>query len=210
MTLSPDDLVGQFILCKSADLVPPGWARRSHGPWFLGTHPSLPVFDVSAADSSMIGWLLGWAISPQAQLVNGGVQFALSPCGADAPGRFESSLYAYGGRFAAAMLTDRVSRFYLDPCGSLAAVFCPEQCIVASTPSLVSCVRDPEEENRRELVQAMNLAKLDSGCAFGLTPRRSVERLLPNHFLNLDTWGAERHWPIGEIRTNLDVRDSVL
>jgi hypothetical protein len=48
----------------------------------------------------------------------------------------------------------------------------------------------------RELIEAIGGEK--NGWYFGLTPRHGIERLLPNHVLDLSTWQPTRHWPAAE------------
>jgi len=187
--------------------MPESWSRRSIDTWYLGTHPVLPVRQIIASDSTVIGWLLGYPIDAQARLVTEDIRFPVSPDIADISDQFESSLYAYGGRFAAVLVTKQTSRFYLDPCGSLAAVFSSQQQIVASTASLIPY--PSEDDKNHELIKATENPHEDSYYPFGLTPRRSVERLLPSHFLDLQTWTSVRHWPKGEVIPVKNAREVV-
>lgn len=196
MTLTPMDLIGQFILCKSRDAIPEGWNIRQHGKWYLGSHPTLPVTDILAADSSRIGWLLGWPISLDGVMVKQACSFNLRPDDTNISEQFESALYDYGGRWAAIFLQPDLQRFYLDACGSLAAVFSPRHEILASTPTLVPYSKGCDDDH--ELAKTVMIPDREYGYLFGLTPRRHVQRLLPNHFLDLETWESVRHWPTGE------------
>ncbi len=208
MTLTPMDLVGQFILCRTKDAVPEGWHVRHSGDWYLGTHPALPVVDILGADSSWIGWLLGWAISPEGHLVKESVQFDIASHNACAADQFEFCLYEYGGRFSGVCLLESSQRFYLDPIGSLAAVYCASQSIVASTPTLIPLSSDTAENS--QFVRQMGIPERDpSWCPLGTTPRRNVERVLPNHFVDLQNWQTVRHWPTGDIPTTADVSSAV-
>jgi len=208
MALGPDDLIGQFILCRLPGNIPATWRRRNIGPWHLGYHPTLPVQEIIAADSTVIGWLLGYPISAQARLITEDVHFDVSPGASDAPEQFESLLYTQGGRFAAVFLGREASRVYLDPCGSLAAVFCPKQQIIASTASLIPYLNN--DDDNHELIRVIEIPHEDTCYPFGLTPRRSVERLLPSHYLDLESWQAVRHWPKKEIDMVQDVPQAVL
>jgi len=207
MTFTPMDLIGQFILCKTRDAIPEGWNIRQHGKWHLGSHPTLPVADILAADSSRIGWLLGWAISPDGVMVKQTCSFKMRPDDANTSEQFESALYDHGGRWAAVFLAPALHRLYLDACGSLAAVFSPRHEIVASTPTLVPYSKGCDDDH--ELAKTVMISGQDCGYPFGLTPRRHVERLLPNHFLDFETWESIRHWPIGEFAEIHDTESAV-
>jgi hypothetical protein len=118
---------------------------------------------------------------------------------------FEATLYEYGGRFAAVMLGGRVGRLYLDAAGSLAAVYCPTHRMAASTPSLIPQGGDCGDA----IIPEIAALGSEGSYPFGLTPRRNVERLMPNHFLDLESWQAARHWPAGEIAATGDPRQTV-
>jgi hypothetical protein len=190
------DLIGQFILCKTRDAIPEGWVVRQHDEWYLGSHPTLPVTNILATDSSRIGWLLGWAISPDGVMVKQTCSFNVRPDDANISEQFESALYDHGGRWAAVFLAPALHRLYLDACGSLAAVFSPRHEILASTPTLVPYSKGCDDDH--ELAEKVIISGQDCGYPFGLTPRRHLERLLPNHFLDLETWESVRHWPTGD------------
>lgn len=207
MTFTPMDLIGQFILCKTRDAIPEGWNIRQHGEWHLGSHPTLPVTDILAADSSKIGWLLGWPISPDGVMVKQACSFNVQPNDANDAERLESALYDYGGRWAAIFLQPDLQRFYLDACGSLAAVFSPRHEILAATPTLVPYSKGCDDDH--ELAKTVMIPGRDCGYPFGLTSRRHVERLLPNHFLDFETWESVRHWPTGEFAEIHDTERAV-
>ena len=203
----PEDLIGQFILCRTRDTVPEGWTCRDRGPWVLGTHPSLPVVDIRDSDGESAGWLLGYLVDvAQGKMVTRDIECDMRVSDADAPAKFESILYEYGGRFAAVSLIDGAERFYLDPSGSLAAVFCQAQQIAASTTTLVP--RTDECGDNTELIRMMGIPERTNWYPFGLTPRHGVDRLLPNHYLDLSSWQTVRHWPTGEITASMDVQSA--
>ena len=209
MELNLDALIGQFVLSKSEHDISASWNTRQQCDWFLGSHVRLPVVDICASDGTVIGWLLGHAISPDGQLVSNeeSVCFSVDQNSSEASDQFEAALYAHAGRFAAIFLANEHARLYLDPCGSLATVFCPAQKIVASTPSLIPYVNG--QDDNHELIRSIVVPSKDTYYPFGLTPRYSVERLLPNHFLDLRSWKAVRHWPVGDLSPVEDVESAV-
>ena len=206
MAVRTDELIGQFVLAKSRRSIPGNWPVRSNGAWHLGHHPALPVMDIRSADSIEIGWLVGYPISPEGQLLTENVECPVSANDGKSSAGFEAWLYEHGGRFAAIYLDSGTSRFYLDPCGSLAAVFCPQQELVASTPALVPYAAGCEDNE--ELIRALGIPERNNWFPFGCTPRLGVERLLPNHFLDLRAWESVRHWPTGELPSDYDVREA--
>lgn len=207
MALCPDDLVGQFVLCQSLSNIPESWSRRTIGSWHLGFHSTLSVLDILGSDSTVIGWLLGYPIDSEAQLVREEVRFSFSPGASDAAEQFETALYTYGGRFAAILVSPQSTRFYVDPCGSLAAVFCREQQTVASTSTLIPY--SEASKDNQELIDQVMIPGTDNWYPFGLTSRYGVERVMPNHYLDLNSWEVIRHWPQEEIVTLTDAGAAV-
>ncbi len=209
--LSRSDLIGQFILCRCEEHVPERWEVRTRGSWCLGHHRSLPVWEILGTGGQAIGWLLGYPITADGVLLEDTslpvtVPFAAVTGLAE---EFEAWLYQHGGRFAAVLLCADCERFYLDPFGSLATVYCPEQRVVASTPSAIPLLR--EDDYDRDLLRELGIPHEHTcWCPFGLTSRRSVERLLPAHCLDLRTWGAKRHWPKGDIQESRDPSSDAL
>lgn len=106
------------------------------------------------------------------------------------------------GRYAEVRKEDSAWRLYLDPIGSLACVYSPEQQCVASTPRLI-----PDVEQDRELIQAYGMPQSCKFYPAGLTPYKGVHRLLPNHYLDLETMTPHRHWPMQDFKLKDDTDD---
>jgi hypothetical protein len=81
--------------------------------------------------------------------------------------------------------------FYLDPYGSLPAVFSAVERTVAATPTLIGSDADWDEQLMAELGFPEKIEWLPSG----LTLKKNVRRLTANHCLNLSDWTTSRHWP---------------
>jgi hypothetical protein len=186
------DLAGQFLLGRSEAFAPPGWVIRQSAGWCLCSHPTLPVIEIRAREGALLGWVLGYPITADGVLLSAGAALPFTLNLQDGAPAFERALYSLGGRFAAIYGLPGKPRFYLDPCGSLAVVFCPEESLVTSNPMLVPYSEKTEEDH--ELREATG----GIWWYFGLTPRRGIERLLPNHVLDLSTWQTSRHWPSAE------------
>lgn len=190
---SPKLLVGQFILCRSHGLIPDSWIIHSLNHWFLGCHPALPLIKINTDTGEVLGYLLGYPISKEGELLSDAEPTVILKQSAN----LESFLYDFSGCFIAIMLAGVSPRVYLDSCGSLAAVFSPYQEVVASSLSLIPyCERTGDHH---ELIDAMGIPFTKAMYPLGMTPRVGVERLLPNHYLDLTDWRAVRHWPNKEL-----------
>lgn len=193
MTTDWLDLHEQFLLCRDSRRIPEEWSARSIGEWHLGHHPSLPVVTLLARDRVEVGWLLGYAVDGKGVLLDS-ISVTI-PCdrGAEvAVGDLENWVYDHGGRFAVVLLAAAGQRIYLDPCGSLSAVYCPMLECAASTVTAI-----PHDGDTGELIDLAELVgePVASMYPLDVTPRKNVRRLLPNHFLDLRRWQVVRHWP---------------
>jgi hypothetical protein len=185
--------------------VPEHWLSDSIGRWLLRSDPALPVIRLDDEDGTSIGWMLGYPIS------NGGVlvsekTLTLSREVTRAEPSIENFIYSFGGRFAVAIIAGQSPRFYLDPCGSLSAVFSGDKRIVASTPGLIPY--DKGTPDRLRLARGIGIPETNAMYTLELTPRRGIDRLLPNHCLNLNTWQANRHWPRSLLSEPINVEEA--
>jgi hypothetical protein len=189
MDIEPQILQGQFVLTQDAARIPPSWAQRQHHGWILGSHPNLPISDLCLPDDAWIGWVVGHpltdtALAPQR-----------IPVAAEAdrdPAPLEAFLATLGGRYVALVLTDSYQRVYLDSCGSMSAVYSSVAGMVASTPTLIDTADHPWDT---DLMDALKMPASGLWYPFGLTSKRNVWRLIPNHYLDLATWQTKRYWP---------------
>lgn len=203
--LPPDELPRQWVLTREPGEVPTAWQRRSSDGWHLTSHPDAQVSELRAAD----GALLGWVIEPLAYLSASGdamVRDTLTlPIPADAPpSQVERALYGrddcgqsggdglegtwvavvFGGAAA-----QRFGRVYLGAIHSV--VYSPQHRSVATTHNLIPGLR-----RDLALSGAFDPLATNSYFTFGLTAFHGVERLLPNHYLDLETFAPVRHWPL--------------
>ena len=186
---SAADLDEQFVLSASLD-VPDGWVARRLGSWQLAHHPTLPVITVTESavgdprDGS-IGWLLGYPITAEGRLLGDGATITL-------PGDPADLADEIGGRFLL-IITDDDPAIYPDAVGSYSAVYCPGLRIAASTPALIPY--DSSTTDRHDRIEQLGLPRTSGTFPFGMTVRHGVERLLPNHHLDLSAWVIVRHGP---------------
>lgn len=212
MEINPTELVRQFIISPTKSYMPATWPIREKAGFYLATHPSLPVLDVFTDDGAHIGYLMGWPITPEGVLARDSYTLhvrkddllSLTPSGET---RCEETIYALAGRWVFALLTDEGCRLYLDPLGSQAAVYTPLLQIASATTALIP--RTPETDYDDELVAVIDIPNKDLWFPFGLTPRRSCHRLIPNYYLDLKKWTTHRHWPTTSLSENPNTDDAV-
>jgi hypothetical protein len=189
MSIQKNEFDGQFVLSKTVNFFPNKWQTRHIGDWALATHKSLPVTEIFDANGQATGWLLGYPITAQAELLKSSVRLDRKLLTHD---DFESWLCSLSGRFACIYLSSGAKRVYLDSCGSLAVVYSTDHNSVASTNTLLA---DINNDGDHELIRLLGMPDSDSWYPSGLTPMKNVRRLLPNHYLDLERWLCVRHWP---------------
>ena len=143
-------------------------------------------------DGRAAGWILGYPITRTAGCLR---KRNAPPVNAN-PGvaRCAGSvhLYSFGGHFAVVWL-DGARAFYLDACGSLTACLCAPGATGFHTESRT--LRQAQRP-RVELVQAISFPfRQGYSGSSRLTPRHGIDRLLPNHYLDLGKWQLVRDSP---------------
>jgi hypothetical protein len=186
-------LPGQFIIGNTGIRVPDGWKTEKIGGWHLGRHSTLPRIWLLGDDSAIVGWLLGYPIDGNGSLLSDGDERHIPGLSNGKESRGEDFIYGFGGRFLAALVGVGHPRIYLDPGGSLAAVYCPHQGVIASTLNLIPY--DDQTRHRIDLARELGIPDTNAMYPLELTPRHNVVRLLPNHYLDLSNWQSIRHWP---------------
>jgi hypothetical protein len=156
---------------------------------------------LKAPSGEHCGWLVGHAIGED------GVMLAGSHPMPAQPDAFEPALYRLGGHFAGILLSAGNARVYMDPAGAQSCVYAPALEMVGSTPSLVPYGMGCDDDE--ELIRTNGMPTAKAILGFGLTPRRGVQRLMPNHYLDLTHWMPHRHWPAAPIRADRDPEDVV-
>jgi hypothetical protein len=200
-------LHGQFILGTTGTCVPEGWLMERAGSWILGRHPSLPAIRLLAEKDRFAGWFIGYPIDGNGRLIAEGDVLRFPGLVDGTEPDLETFIYGFGGRFLAALVGAGQPRLYLDPVGSLSVVYCAHQGIVASTPNLVPY--DYRTRDRVRLARALRIPDSSAMYPLGMTPRFNVERLLPNHYLDLSNWKSVRHWPKEPLRSEGSVAEAV-
>lgn len=202
--LPPEDLFRQWVLSPDPAEIPEQWERRSLHGWWLAAHPDAHICTLRAVDGTAIGWI----IEPLVQLRPGGGgvpgdEVVLAVAAQAGAAELERALYGrddggtaagHGveGSWVAIILggapTDPLQRVYLG--ASHSVVFAPEHRVVATSHNLV-----PDVTRDLELSRAFDPLATKSYFTFGLTSFVGLHRLLPNHYLDLVTFEAVRHWP---------------
>ena len=187
---------GQFMLTGRPELIPSGWETRASGRWTLGYARPLVCAPIRRGEV-VLGWVVGHAVDESVGLLDESDGIRL-PSG-ETPAALADRLI---GRFVLLDLSGDAPRAHQDIYGMLAAVFAPEEDTLASTGLLIPpSSRTPYDVDR---IIATDIPYRSAMYPVGLTPRRGMERLLPNHVLDLGNWQQTRTWPVSGIVQNAD------
>ena len=106
----------------------------------------------------------------------------------------EKQVYRFAGTFLFILSIFGKHRIYLDANGTKSVVYNPVERIAAATTSLLLTPGDYREKFFSELYYACGVDG-DGWFTAGLTAHHGIRRLMCNHYLDLDSFKAVRHWP---------------
>lgn len=191
-----DFFYSQFVLSETDAAPFESWKTRSSGPWHLHFHKSLYCHELLSGENSM-GLMLGYAIGPDGVLLDENRKILISEEDAFTADVVENFIYGYGGRYICLVRVDGVFRLYLDPAGSLSCVYSILDRTIASTNSILYYFHYKKVLQPEAVPKRLNANQFYPG---GLTCQENIFRLMPNHYLNLDSWDYIRHWPKGHLK----------
>ena len=194
-------LAGQFILAANGGTsdAPQRWTLEKVGSWTLAAHPTLRRADVVGERGERLGWLLGEAVDVDGHLIGRELRLETALGWDEA---YEQIAGRLTGRFLLIVVAGPQPRVYTDAFSMLAAVYAPELGLVASTSSLVPVTKATAFDVPRIL--AVGAPYTNGMYPLGLTPRAGIERVLPNHFLDLSQWRLVRRWPYTSLSADGD------
>jgi hypothetical protein len=195
------ELYRQWCLTRDRSMAPADWQHDTYEGWHLATHPLVHRCNLVAID----GTFLGWVLDPLAWLGHGGDHVPTTtvalPVRADAEiidveralygrdARGTSDGTGLAGSWVAVVLHRHIRRVYLG--ASHSVMFAPEQRCVTTSHNLI-----PDVTRDQALSEAFDCMATQGYFPFGLTAFTGIHRLLPNHWLDLETFESNRHWPL--------------
>lgn len=198
---TPESLKGHFILCKKKEHVPPSWKCFKHHGWLLGIEPTQELTLVKDTSNQITGWFVGHPLDVKKKVA---ANLRLPRNSYDAFAPIEAYIDTLVGRYVfIGIHYTGISRVYLDSAGSLSVVYSTKEKILASNTMLIP-YHTPDDDHcpHLELISPWTQSR---SFNFGLTPRKSIRRLLPNHYLDLQSWSPIRHWPKYSFQATLDI-----
>lgn len=191
---------GQFRIAV-ADRPPVADSTRFElGPIVVDVFRGATAIEAYDRSGKRVGLFIGTLIDTDRQLVvDDRVEFDAEIADVTDLDRYlERQIYRFAGRFLFILDMLGQRRVYLDADGSRSLVYDPVSQLAAATTSLLLSPEDYRERFRADLYRACGVDG-DGWFTAGLTAHSGVLRLMCNHYLDLDSWKAVRHWPTGEL-----------
>jgi hypothetical protein len=175
----------------------------SVGKFWLVTGSGLNAWRVKDAKGQDAGVVLGYPIDLAAEKVLDGEWQASATLGDDVDGFARKVLWSLGGRFLWIFATDTIARIYPDCSAQVPCVWDAQDQMAGS--SAHALLDDASYAERFDQALYAHLG-IDGEGWFpaGLTAHKGINRLLPSHFLDLQTWSATRFWPSSAISPTSD------
>lgn len=180
-----------FIQKNKKEHLPSNWYYFQLGNYFIYYYQNLPLIRLISKNNT-VGIFLGYIINSEEGYLAEDIELNCDIF-ENYFEWFENYLKNLGGRFLAIIKDKNEIRLYPDAAASLGIVFSKEYNTVASTPSLIF-------KNNNELKQNINVDLFEKTkkkfLPFGYTPFNNIQRLIPNHYLNMDNMDISRFYPI--------------
>ena len=153
--------------------------------YYIARAPNLPMISIVANGNEPIAFCLGWVVY-KGKFYN---EDEILDLGDD--DTMSHFLHKSSGRYVCLFQNDDgVTQVSGDAAGLLPLVYSLDNKIIASTPSLITNIYDQPVYS--ELKSLLNIPPKFGWYPFGLTPYKSIRRLLPNHLINLQEWTVSR------------------
>jgi hypothetical protein len=198
-TMTEDDIIRRqyYVLQTPPVTVPEGYHHLPCGSCHVVVDTEFSVIPV-VDDDQQVGLVFGTILDPGGRVRDGRIRLDPDHT-AESPLRsFEWALSGLLGRYVGLYDSEAGRHLYTDPIGALPCVYDERRGIVAASPSMMPDT-DTGERFREDLFKAVKRPLVGRGANIwlpgSLTYFRGIERLLPNHSLDLETWETRRFWP---------------
>lgn len=174
------------------------------GRFWLELGPGLPAFPLIDAAGIRCGLVIGFAIDLAARRYLQDHCRARTAIAAGRDAFIKDVLWNLAGRFLVFLDDGEVTRAYPDSSAHVPLVYDPKLRIAGQ--SAHALFDDATYEARFDRALYTRLGVEGEGWyPAGLTAHAGLLRLLPGHYLDLDTWTPHRFWPLGPIVENRDM-----
>ncbi|MBW9113739.1 hypothetical protein JNB88_08845 [Rhizobium cauense] len=204
MLTESEQLDGQFLVSTEPKFRS-GWSQLQVGSLHVSLAPLTRVLNVYGADGDQIGVLVGTPIDLEGgRVITGRYTLPAALGEGDNIDEFvEEHIYKLSGSFLFLLSTAMHRRIYLDANGTISLVYDRDARIAGATAAALLAGDKYKQRFRARLYKALDVD--NAGWFTGdLTAHTGINRLLCNHYLDLDTWAVTRHWPSRPLEVSSD------
>lgn len=164
---------------------------RRCGAYWLSVGEGLSIAEVVDRNGLPCGMLLGFPIDLRAACLIRGLWHLPHGCGVRTDDAIHTTLRALGGRFVWIAPHPSGTRIYPDAAAQVTCVWDAAGKEAGSTAGAILEQSDYQKRFRARLFDELGIRR-EGWFPAGLTAHHGVQRLLPNHYLDLTTWTAHR------------------
>ena len=193
----------QYLITPHSEPAPGNWPSVELGKWRVGHCPNLPVAALTLTDGTVVGLVIGVAVSQGGMIIEGRHKMPVSARAEDPVALAEAYISTLAGRYVVLFNYADAARVYPDPTCSLGPVYHPQSGRVAASTALV-LDRDLRDN---PTIPASEVAANRARYLFGHTADAEVKRAISNHYVDLADFSVHRHWPTESLEFTLGARD---
>jgi len=181
----------QFIICESPIQEKDNFICFQLSSLHIAIHYKLKRFYVFGPDGIEIGLFLGLPIDIKNEtLIESNLHLIDNIESENVPLFLEK----YGGSYIFIYSSKNEKKIFLDANGSMSLVYDPVEKKAGSTAAILLSNENYKEKFRRELFDKLDVSNI-GWFPSGITAHKGIDRLLCNHYLDMNTWESVRFWP---------------
>lgn len=186
----------QFVVGDGTVSVPDGFTVREAGTHSIAADSRFVGLEVKNTRGAAVATIVGFPyFAPAGRFLEHGTGADALP-GCDSFEDIEQLQAQLAGSYVLVTYGTLSDRLYLDHGGSIPTVFDTRTGRCASSVELLLSDAEYDDRFNESLHRRAVLAEGKGGWITGtLTAHVDLHRLLPNHYLDLDTLEVKRHWP---------------
>jgi hypothetical protein len=192
----------QYLVTPKSEAPVSGWSTAVLGDWRISYCPGLPKTDLTLSNGTLVGIVLGYAISADGMMLDGSHKLPIASRIVHRMAAAETQIAQFAGRYVVLLAIEKDARLYPDPACALGPVYNAARRQAGASTTLV--VDRPLIDNPD--VPAEDAAGRTAFYRFGHTADAEVRRARSNHYLDLSDFTLHRHWPLPE--TELELGDA--
>ena len=152
------------------------------------------IIEVKLNSGEQAGFLLGDPIDLEQKSVLRETYTLSTAASTASPEEIEQAIYKLAGSWIFICTCNNKLSVYLDADATLGLVYNKKRNIAASTTGLILDNDEYENLFQHDLYESLAVRR-DGWVPGGLTAHKGINRLIVNHYLDLQNWEIVRHWP---------------